>query len=72
MIYLYANHEAIFSTKFEQAVTFHFRAGRGSQKNGYYFPFSSDVELYLWSLKLKGPSHCAFCDFCADFNTSTL
>ena len=31
-------------------VTFHFRGGGGSEKNGHYFPFSSDVELYLRSL----------------------
>ncbi len=46
---LNANCEGIFSMKFQRTVTFHFRGG--SEKNGHYFPFSSDIELYLRSLK---------------------
>ncbi len=31
-------------------VNLHFKGGRGVWENGHYFPFSSDVELYLRSL----------------------
>ncbi len=50
-----ANSEPLFSMKFQQMVTFHFGGGRGgSKKNGHYFPFSGDIELYLRSLTLCG------------------
>ncbi len=53
MTYLCANCGVIFSTKFQRMVTFHFKGvGGGSEKNSHYFPFSSDVELYLRSLNI--------------------
>ena len=36
----HANNDPIFSMKFQWKVAFHFRGGRGSEKNGQYFPFS--------------------------------
>ena len=42
------NCQVIFSTKFQQTGTFHFRGK--SVKNDHYFPFCSNVELCLWPL----------------------
>ncbi len=33
--------------------------GWGFEKNGHYFPFSSDAELYLRSLKLDAHNNAA-------------
>ncbi len=38
-----------FSPHPKNAVAFHFRGAGGFTKNGHCFPFSSDIELYLWS-----------------------
>ncbi len=50
MAHLYANCGVKFSTKFRRMETFHFMGAGESEENGHYFPFSSDVELYLRSL----------------------
>ena len=53
--HLYANCGVKFLTKFRLIVSFDFRGGRGggSKKNGHYFPFSSDVELYLRAFQVQ-------------------
>ena len=55
MAQLYANCGVIFSTKFQQMVTFISGSWGWSEKSGHYFPIliSSDLELHLQSLIMK-------------------